>query len=258
MSGVGSGSIYLDNVFLRRLPDPAAGNWTTLLPFGASWHFSTNNPAGNWFAPGFNDSGWPRGRAKFGAGSGPTNVVTRLPQLLPNYYFRTQFNVADTNIEELLLSATCTDVSVSAFFPLRVFLNGKPIPSFIDAVTMQGNETRYFDLVPYISFLKPGLNTLAVQIGNTWSDYDDVAFDVSLKAVTYRAFVPNLAVRRSADATQLAADTPPGTIWQLQSCDTLSEPNWRILQTFTNTEGAIQTIPAPATGAQAFYRLVPY
>ena len=190
MSGVGSGSIYLDNVFLRRVPDPAAGNWTTLVPFGASWHFSTNNPGSSWFVPGFDDSGWPRGHAKFGAGSGPTNVVTRLPQWLPNYYFRTQFNLADTNIEELLLSATCTDVSVSAIFPLQVFLNGKVVPSFVDAVTMQGNETRHFDLVPYISLLKPGLNTLAVKIGNTWSDYDDVAFDVSLKAVSYRRFVP--------------------------------------------------------------------
>jgi hypothetical protein len=258
MSGIGSGSIYLDNVFLRRVPDPAAANWVTLVPFGASWRFSTNNPGSIWFVPGFDDSGWPRGQAKFGAGGGPTNVVTRLPQWLPNYYFRTQFNLADTNLEELLLSATCTDVSVSAIFPLRVFLNGRLIPSFIDAVTMQGNETRYFDLVPYVQLFKPGLNTLAVQIGNTWSDYDDVAFDVSLKAVTYRAFVPNLAVRRSADATELVADTPLGTIWQLQSCDTLSELNWRNLQSFTNTAGALQTIAAPATGSQAFYRLVPY
>ncbi len=258
MSGTGSGSIYLDNVFLRRIPDPAAGNWTTLVPFGASWHFSTSNPGSSWFVPGFDDSGWPRGHAKFGAGSGPTNVVTRLPQWLPNYYFRTQFNLADTNIEELLLSATCTDVSVSAIFPLQVFLNGKVVPSFVDAVTMQGNETRHFDLVPYISLLKPGLNTLAVKIGNTWSDYDDVAFDVSLKAVIYRPFVPKLAVQRLADATELAVVTPPETIWQIQSCDTLSEANWRVLQTFTNTAGTRRTIPAQVTGSQAFYRLVPY
>jgi hypothetical protein len=257
MAGVGSGSIYLDNIFFRQIADPASSDWTTLVPFGSWWKYATTQPPLNWFRTDFDDGGWLRAQAKFGAGSGPTNVVTRLPQWLPSYFFRTQFTLSSTNIEELLLSASCTDVSVTNICPLQVFVNGNAIPTFIDAVTMQGNEIRHFDLTPFISLLKPGLNTLAVQMGNVWSDYDDVAFDVSLKAVLFQPSIANLTVQNAGGTMHVAADTPPGTIWRLESCNNLSQPNWQLVQVFTNVAGA-KTVLDSATGLQGFYRLVPY
>jgi len=182
----GSGSVYIDNVFFRQIPAPTATNWTTLVPFGSIWRYFTNTPPPNWFASNFDDSGWLVGTAKFGAGSGPTNIVTRVPQYCAAYYFRKQFTLASADLEELLLSATCTDDSGSAPYPIHVFLNGSEINSRIETVTAQGNETRYFDLIPFASLLQSGTNTIAVLVSNYWSTWDDVAFDVSLKAIPYR------------------------------------------------------------------------
>src|SRR5947207_6082276 len=108
ISSPGSGSIFLDNVFLRQLPAPADAKWLDLLSFGSLWRYSTNRPPTNWFATSFNDASWPQARAKFGAGA-TSNIVTSLPQQKANYYFRRGFNLTNAEVGELLLAATCTD-----------------------------------------------------------------------------------------------------------------------------------------------------
>ncbi|PWU15125.1 MAG: hypothetical protein C5B50_15870 [Verrucomicrobia bacterium] len=262
-TGTGSGSIYLDNVFFRRIPPPTATNWTSLISFGSYWGYFTNSPPTNWFTSTFTDTNWLLGKAKLGNGSGPTGIVTRVTQFLPNYYFRSHFNVANTNIEELLLSATCTDVN-----PLRIWINGTEIKTTFDVVTLQGNETRYFDLTPFISTLQLGTNTIAVQLPNTWgSNYDDVAFDLSLQSLTYHPILPRPTVQcPSASPPIISIETPLNTIWQIQSSDSLSSPNWQTMLTFTNSNGGAQTFqdtgqngrPAPSSTPHRFYRVVPY
>lgn len=176
-----SGSIYLDNVFFRALPSPSATNWTELIPFQSAWRYQTNIPPEDWFASEFDDSSWPTGTAKFGAGSGPKKIVTTLPPRLPVYYFRREFTVPSVPCEELLLSGTCTD----AGYPPDIYLNGtKLVTSGIDIVSNPGNEVRYFDLTPFADLLEPGTNTIAVGLNNVWQPtWDDVAFDLDLKAV---------------------------------------------------------------------------
>src|SRR6185437_16074334 len=127
-------------------PAPNATNWTELIPFGSTWHYQTSTAPANWFAANFNDTTWPIGTAKFGAGSGPAGIVTTLPQRQPLYYFRRNFVLPARPCEELLLSATCTD----AGYPPDIYLNGtKLITSGIDIVSNPGNEIRYFDLTPF-------------------------------------------------------------------------------------------------------------
>jgi hypothetical protein len=268
ISSPGSGSIYLDNVFFRRIPNPSATNWNVLVPFGSAWRFYSTPPSTNWYASGFNDISWPVGQAKFGAGSGPTNILTTLPQTQPAYYFRKKFNVVSTNIEELLLCATCTDNYAGTLCPLRVFINGTLINSTIEAVSGQGNETLYFDLTPFNQLLRPGTNTLAVRIGNTWApDWDDVAFDVSLRAVLADASASQLNMQGHPPLnTTLSVQTPSGTVWRLESCDDLRSPNWQLVQVITNTTGVTQSIQdsgqngrvPPASARSRFYRLVPF
>jgi len=185
---------------------------------------------------------------------------------MPAYYFRKTFVVNSTNLEELLLAATCTDVSVSAIYPLRLFLNGTEVNTFIDTVTMQGNETRYFDLTPFSSLIRSGTNTIAIQIGNSWSDYDDVAFDVCLKSINYQPLVPRLFIQESGNTfPHIFVEASARSIWQLQFCDSLSTANWQVMQTFTNVTGNTlefqdmdQTSRPPASGGKRFYRLLPY
>jgi len=264
--GVATGSLYLDNLFFRQIPNPGSAAWTTLVPFGAWWRYSTNTVAPDWPTPGFDVSAWPFAKAKFGAGSGPTNISTLLPQRLPNYFFRTQFNLASTNLEELLLAATCTDVDVQRIYPLQIYLNGQAVAATVDAVTMQGNETRYFDLLPFAPSLRPGTNTLAIRIGNTWSDYDDIAFDVCLRTVISGLPVPGLRADFSAPGSpRLVAQTPQGTIWQIESCDALGGP-WQPILSFTNSDGTAQALLLAGRGrpgvsgssGSRFYRLAPW
>jgi hypothetical protein len=266
MNAPGSGSIFLDNLFFRPIPPPSSTNWTMLIPFGSSWHYFTNTPPANWTSAIFNDSAWALANAKFGAGSGPTNIVTRLAQHRPAYYFRKQFIVNSPNLEELLLSCTCTDDSGTALYPLRLFINGAEINATIDTVTAQGNETRYFDLTPFASLIQQGVNTVAVMVGNYWSTWDDVAFDLSLKAVAYQPANAKMDLRVRAGLPSISIDAPSGTIWQIQSCDNLGSPVWQTMQIVTNLIPGIQLITdtgqngriAPALAHSRYYRLLPY
>jgi hypothetical protein len=264
----GSGSIYIDDVFLRPLPAPGTTNWMSLIPFGADWRYLTDAPPAGWAAEGFNDASWPRGIAKFGAGDGPANVITRLPQRKAEYYFRRKFVVPSTQLQELLLAATCTDDYGGVTYPLKIYLNGIELKtSGIDPVTGQGNLVRYFDLSPFLEMLQPGTNTLAVVVRNTSQPtWDDVAFDVSLRAIAHAPARRLTLASVQPAGIQLAADTPPGTIWQLQSCDDLGGAAWQLMEQFTNN------LPVPRwfldTGQNGrlipsqtkarFYRLAPY
>jgi hypothetical protein len=275
MPSAGSGTIYIDNAFFRQIPAPTATNWTALIPFAATWRYNTNTtPPAGWTNATYNDTAWPSAPAKFGAGSGPTNVITRLPQYKTAYYFRKQFTLGATggetnvstpaDVEDLLLSATCTDDPSNN---LHLWINGTPITSQIDTVTPQGNETRYYDLTPFNALLVPGLNTIAVQLNNAWSSWDDVAFDLRLQAVLTHRPRPRLNVNCATPAAPVVTvETPPGTIWKLESTDTLAPPSWQPMITLTNTLGTAMNIIDTGQGSRLlptvaktrYYRLVPF
>ena len=72
-------------------------NLTTIVPTsqtnGISWQFTTNTPAANWFAPGFNTSAWSNGPAGFGAGNPPNTAgLVRTPWNTTNIWLRRTFN----------------------------------------------------------------------------------------------------------------------------------------------------------------------
>jgi hypothetical protein len=261
VSAPASGSIYLDNAVFRPLPQPSASIWSNLVSFGSTWSYSTNTPPAGWFEPDFDDGGWARGVAKFGAGSGPRNIVTRLASRKAAYYFRRQFAVNFHEAEELLLAATCTDNYAGKVYPLRIFLNGtEALTTGIEAVTGQGNDVRYYDLQPFGHLLRPGTNTIGIILQNTWaSDFDDIAFDVNLKAIPYGGVTGQLKLLGTAPQIVLECATPAGTLWQVRSCDSFAEARWRILDVFTNTTGPVRFVidPEPARSSR-FYQLVPF
>jgi hypothetical protein len=188
--------------------------------------------------------------------------------MLPAYYFRKKFNVASTHFEELLLCATCTDIYAGTICPLGVFINGTKIKSTIETVSGQGNQILYFDLTPFAHLIQPGTNTIAVKLGNTWATgWDDVAFDVSLRAVPYHPVVARLSLQSGPPAvTRVSVESAAGTIWQIQSSDKWSPANWQLMQTFTNTGGGVQTFQdtgqngrlPPTNVRNRYYRSVPF
>ena len=139
--------------------------------------------------------------------------------------------------QELLLEATCTDSYAGKVYPLRIFLNGEELATTgIEAVTGQGNEVRYYDLHAFTSLLREGVNTIGVIVRNTWTaDFDDVAFDLSLKAIPYSPGSAKLTLDQTGPSIAVEAVTPPGTIWQLRSCESINCEPWRLLEVFTNS-----------------------
>ena len=268
----GSGSICIDNVFFRSLPSPNATNWSELLPFGANWRYTTGTPPAHWHARDFNDATWTSGTAKFGTGGGPINVVTPLPPSKPVYYFRRAFVAPAFPCEELLLSATCTDGGGKS---LEIYLNGVRLPTTgIDATSLQGNAVQYYDLTPFLDLLRPGTNLIAVALNKVWQpSWDDVAFDLSLKAITappapqprFNSIVPALGLPLGTAAMELSVSIPPGSLWRIESSSSLSSPVWQMVDQVTTAlplpvllrdigqHGRLLPHQAPAR----FYRLMP-
>jgi len=262
----GSGSIFLDNVFLRPLPMPADARWTRFSPFGSGWRYSITNSGTNWFLPAFDDSRWPQGQAKFGAGVA-TNVATVLPQRQSKYYFRRTFMATNTALQELLLSAICTDDYGGINYPLELYLNGRAIPAAaIEVTTGVGDATRYFDLAPFIDFLQPGTNFIAAAIGNAIApDFDNIAFDLALQGIPRTGSAAQIvSLQRRADGVLVNTTTPTNTIWRLESCDRLPVTNWQAFDIFTNTpaRSVLDNGQAgrltPSSVPLRIYRLRPY
>lgn len=264
-----TGSFYLDNLFFRELPSPSDSRWENLIGFGALWKYSATIPSGSWAASNYNDSAWSQARAKFGAGSGPVNLATLLPGSRPSYFFRKTFTVSNANMEELLLAATCTDDYAGTTYPMRIWLNGNEIVSSgIEAVSFDGNEVKYFDLTPFQNLLRSGTNTIAVQLNNTWQPtWDNVAFDVSLKAIPATAGtsageprIQSIVHNENGVTLQIAA--PLGASVIVESCDSIGGA-WgtvQILNSITSSLVAVtdlgQNGRGPSSGSSArFYRV---
>jgi hypothetical protein len=262
VSSPASGSLYLDDIFFRSLTPPNDARWTTLSAMGATWRYLAGTPPANWFASTFNDSSWSLGKAKFGAGSTPVNVATRLPANLPAYYFRRSFSLADLAYDELLLSAICTDDYGGVIYPLRVYLNGAElITSGIETVSGSGNETKYFDLTPFLSRLRKGNNTLAIALTNYFEPgWDDVAFDVSLRGTRSSGLAGGfLSIRPSGAGVQLDVTSGVGTVVRVDYSNVITGP-WQLLKVITNSAGGTITINDSSNrfGHNRFYRLKPF
>ncbi|MDB6016823.1 MAG: Fibronectin type domain protein, partial [Pedosphaera sp.] len=267
----GSGSIFMDNIFLRPLPAPGSNVWQEVVPFGSFWRYSINPPPANWYATNFDDSTWLGGNAKLGAGSGPTNIATQITARKTQYFFRRQFLIASTNLEEFLLSARCTDNGGNGP-SLQMYLNGRLIPATdIAPVSLQGNDTLYYDLTPFLDYLVPGTNTVAIVLNNTvQSSWDDVAFDVSLKVtpgVGASSSPTHLSsLQRDPDGVTLGIDAPAGTFWRVESSDgSFISPRWQLVDTFTGNGSTYvmrdvgqNNRPPPSAVPSRFYRVVPY
>jgi hypothetical protein len=268
VQGQASGSVFLDNVFFVALPDANDARWTNLLTFGQTWRYSTTTPSSEWVNPTFNDGAWSQGVAKFGAGTGPTNIRTPIAANKPAYFFRRSFTMTMTNFATLLLAATCTDDYGGAVYPLRMWVNGHEIVSSgIEAVTGEGNEVKYFDLTPFSGLFRANqTNTIAVMLQNTWQpDWDNVAFDIALKAIRQSTIaVPEFKsiTYTASGGVTLNVIGPPNTSWKLESLDSQTG-TWVAVETVTLDPNGITTVvdngpgsrPGSAASSSRLYRL---
>ena len=124
----GSGSIFIDNVFLRPLPDPGSAGWNEVVPFGAQRRYSLLAPPANWFQPASTMIMLRQGQGKiWGRERTAEYPNCSSPDFSPADYFRKTFALSGTNLEEFLLSATCTQSQNGP--AMQIYLNGPLVPA---------------------------------------------------------------------------------------------------------------------------------
>ena len=123
---------------------------------GASWKYTTENPAGDWFAPDFVSSAWKDGTGGFGSSGTPGIILN------------TKWNSADIWLRRdfFLQPGELSGVKLRIFHDedVEVYLNG------VLAVKLSGFITDYdeFEISDAAAAaLHPGANTLAVHCHNT-------------------------------------------------------------------------------------------
>ena len=135
---------------------------------GRDWRYATQAPAGDWFQPTYNDSGWREGVGGFGADSTPGAVV------------RTQWHTADLWLRRTFELRSAAELvaphwRVHHDEDAEVYLNGELVARF------DGYTTAYV-MVPLepraVAALKAGVNTIAVHVHQTrGGQYFDIGID---------------------------------------------------------------------------------
>ena len=271
VTGNVTGPVFIDNASFRPLPATNDSRWVSWINMSSRWKHLTSVAPANWYATNFNDLFWIEGQAKFGCGTGPLNIITPVPQKQPTYYFRQKFVVASTNMEELLLTTRCSDFVGGVGSPMRIYINGREVPATGIEAVLDGNTDQFYDLTPFLDWIKPGTNVLAIALNNTWQpDWDIVAFDASLRAmpssVTYLAPPPASAritsVQPGAGFVNIHVNCPVGSVWRVEYNDTFGAGDWATLTTVSNTGSPVMVTDRGALGRNApnlppfrFYRL---
>ncbi len=127
---------------------------------GQVWTYTTNTPAADWIAPGFNDSAWSAGSAGFGAGN-PPNASVRTAWSTADIWLRRSFNPGSLTAQQIsnLVFNVYHDETV------EIYLNG------VLAASGSGYTTSY-GIIPMISagqaaLLTNASNELAVHCHQT-------------------------------------------------------------------------------------------
>jgi hypothetical protein len=117
----------------------------------AAWQFSTQQPAADWFKPGFADAGWKRGVGGFGTPKTPGAVV-RTPWKTADIWLRREFELAELPAGKVALLLHHDEDA-------EVFINGVPAAQ----TTGYLSDYETFDLAPAAAAtLKTGKNLIAI------------------------------------------------------------------------------------------------
>jgi hypothetical protein len=122
---------------------------------GATWRYTTEKPAEDWFKPSFNASAWKEGRAGFGTEGTPGSIIGT-EWKTPDIWLRREFNVTGKPSDVILLM--CHDEDA------EVYINGilaTKTSRFI-------GDYQEFEISPEAArSLKPGRNVIAVHCRQT-------------------------------------------------------------------------------------------
>jgi hypothetical protein len=171
-----------------------------LVPFGSIWKYldDGSNQSNAWRTADFEDDGWASGPGQFGYGDGDeaTEVSYGTNAELKHIttYFRTVFNVPDTNaFTNLVLNIIRDDGAVVYLNGVEVFRSGMAAGtvSYTTLATSNGeNSTGTTNVSP--ARLVNGANLIAVEVHQNDPDSSDLSFDLEL--TDGRSDSPNVSI----------------------------------------------------------------
>ena len=157
---------------------------------GEQWRYfdSGTLPSESWAQEEYNDEAWISGNAQFGYGENDeTTVLNYGPDDQNKFtttYFRKTFTVADTsNVRELVAKILCDDgavVYLNGAEALRVNMPDGDINYGTWALSATQLENTFVSYLLPHSLLKPGLNTIAVEVHQNSGTSSDLSFDLAL------------------------------------------------------------------------------
>jgi hypothetical protein len=122
---------------------------------GATWRYTTEKPAEDWFQPGFDASAWKEGRAGFGTQGTPGSIIGT-EWKTPGIWLRREFTVSGNPREVKLLMHHDEDA--------EVYINGVLAAK---AVRHIGDYEEFEMSAEAAKALKPGRNVIALHCRQT-------------------------------------------------------------------------------------------
>ncbi len=160
---------------------------------GETWKYFDQGslPSANWQTEAFNDGTWQQGPAQLGYGDGDeSTIVSYGPDAGNKYittYFRKSFSVADTvGLGDLSASIQIDDGAVVYVNGLEVYRNNMPAGTIdFSTLAVQGavSETEFNPFVIPKGVVKPGQNSVAVEIHQSSGASSDISFDFDLSGI---------------------------------------------------------------------------
>jgi hypothetical protein len=184
----------------------------TLVPRGSIWQYYVSGPAAtNWAQPGFDSRTWPSAQAQLGFGDGDeqTRLFDDWGDAPATIYFRRAFTV--TNLPALfsvtlrLLADDGAVVYLNGMEVARRNLPSGPVGFFTAAVAnLETNENSFAQFGFFPFQLRPGTNTLAVEVHQHPAGREDCSFDLELLA-NLPLERPSAVIVNPADGAVLSA-----------------------------------------------------
>lgn len=171
-------------------------------PAGTAWRYLDNgtDPGTAWRQPGYDDSLW-KGPARGQFGYGDNDENTRIEDNpTPGYtagdanryitsYFRTTFEITNTNIDRLVFEIVRDDAFVLYINGVEAIrdTNLPAAPAVITASTLANgavggaDESTFFSYTVAPGFIHAGTNTLAVEVHQNSPGSSDLSFDLRMR-----------------------------------------------------------------------------
>jgi hypothetical protein len=244
----------------------------TLLPPGSTWRYlddGSDLPA-SWRLPDFAlVAGWKAGGGQFGYGQGDERTIIDFGRSANERHvttcFRTTFDVVDPRTLASLQLTLLFDDGVAVYLNgtevLRQNLNaaaGSAAPAAADNSQFE-NVWMSYPLSP--TSLRPGTNTLAVEVHRYSRSEEDLSFDLQLTSVPLGVGPAGMPLRFThpprwqGNAWGLEFSGPSGSTVNVECNSNTGTADWHILGSVTLTNGTGAFLHHTPIGTGQFYRL---